>query len=91
MSKTQPKPQADQTGEWFPIEELEPSVDMKIMVRASKKGKPVLVRFRKTRAYNPEAMRFMPFLKMYDAENNCKLSFKPIEFQPVKELADADG
>ena len=71
--------------EWFATEELEPTVDMEILVRASKRGPVQRVRFRKTRAYNPAEMRFMPFLKMVDAVTGLNLpkTFKPLEWQPV--------
>jgi hypothetical protein len=75
--------------EWFPVEELQPAADMEIMVRASKKGNPFRVKFKRTRAYNHEAMRYLPFLLMVDAATNLRLTFKPIEWQPVQKVAEA--
>ena len=71
--------------EWFPTEELQPTPDMEILVRASKRGPVIRVRFRKTRAYNQAEMRFMPFLKMVYADTGLNLNrtFKPIEWRPV--------
>ena len=77
--------------EWFPIHELTPTIDMEIFVRASKKGRQVRVRFRKTRAYNPASMRYEPFLKMYDSDNNAKLTFSPIEWRPVDSVVPDDA
>ena len=93
--KKSPQPQAEsrapQPGEWFPLCDMEVAADAEFLVRASKKGRPVKIRFRKTRAYDHAAMRFMPFLKMIDAATGLKLTFTPIEFSLVPKAVESEA
>jgi hypothetical protein len=84
VSKTRQSPPPEQPPdplEWFPIEELpvdDPAAEF--LVRASKKGRPLAVKFRKTRGYDDAAMRYVPKMILIDAQMGTKLSFKPVEF-----------